>query len=150
MLGNRGFPEAWSRLCVCWSLLPHYLCHGRSSSRWLPAEEDMATHSSALNWRIPWTEKPGGLQSMGLQRVRHDWSDLARAHTHAPKWCWVPQGIVRWASSLNKCDLVQITQSLPRNLFFLKFQSEVIDVWQLCHVNFLLLDITVTLEFLPA
>ena len=35
-------------------------------------EKGMATHSSILVWRIPWTEKPGGLQSMGLQRVRHD------------------------------------------------------------------------------
>ena len=34
--------------------------------------EGMATHSSCLAWRIPWTEKPGGLQSMGSQRVRHD------------------------------------------------------------------------------
>ena len=33
--------------------------------------------SSILAWRIPWTEEPGGLQSMGLQRVRHDWRDLA-------------------------------------------------------------------------
>ena len=32
----------------------------------------MATHSCLLAWRIPWTEEPGGLQSMGLQRVRHD------------------------------------------------------------------------------
>ena len=37
-----------------------------------PLEEEMATHSSILAWRIPWTEEPGGLQSMGLQRVRHD------------------------------------------------------------------------------
>ena len=37
-----------------------------------PPEEDMTTHSSILAWRIPWTEEPGGLQSMGLQRVRHD------------------------------------------------------------------------------
>ena len=37
-----------------------------------PLEEDMATHSSILAWRIPWTEKPRGLQSMGSQRVRHD------------------------------------------------------------------------------
>ena len=34
--------------------------------------EGMATHSSILAWRIPWTEEPGGLQSMGSQRVRHD------------------------------------------------------------------------------
>jgi len=35
-------------------------------------EEEMATHSSILAWEIPWTEKPGGLQSIGLQRVRQD------------------------------------------------------------------------------
>ena len=38
-----------------------------------PLEKGMATHSSILAWRIPWTEEPGGLQSMGLQRVGHDW-----------------------------------------------------------------------------
>ena len=37
-----------------------------------PLEKEMATHSSILAWEIPWTEEPGGLQSMGLQRVRHD------------------------------------------------------------------------------
>ena len=37
-----------------------------------PLKKGMATHSSILAWRIPWTEEPGGLQSMGLQRVRHD------------------------------------------------------------------------------
>ena len=35
-------------------------------------EEEMAIHSSILVWEIPWTEEPGGLQSMGSQRVRHD------------------------------------------------------------------------------
>ena len=35
-------------------------------------EEEMATHSSTLAWKIPWTEEPGRLQSMGLQRVGHD------------------------------------------------------------------------------
>ena len=37
-----------------------------------PLEKKMATHSSILAWRIPWTEEPGGLQPMGSQRVRHD------------------------------------------------------------------------------
>ena len=36
-------------------------------------EKEMATHSSILAWKISWTQDPGGLQSMGLQRVRHDW-----------------------------------------------------------------------------
>ena len=46
---------------------------------WVPSlgwedllEKGMATHSSILAWRIPWTEEPGGLESMGLQRVEHD------------------------------------------------------------------------------
>ena len=37
-----------------------------------PLEKEMATHSSILTWRIPWTEKSGGLQPIGLQRVGHD------------------------------------------------------------------------------
>ena len=44
----------------------------RSLGREDPLEKEMATHSSILAWRIPWTEDPGRLQSMGLQRVRHD------------------------------------------------------------------------------
>ena len=39
-----------------------------------PLEREMATHSSILAWRILWTEESGGLQSMGLQRIRHDWT----------------------------------------------------------------------------
>ena len=42
-----------------------------------PLEKEMATHSRILAWRIPWTEEPGGLQFMGLQRVRRNW-----AHVH--------------------------------------------------------------------
>ena len=45
----------------------------------------MATHSSTLTWRIPGTGEPGGLQSMGLHRVGHDWNDLAAAA--APDIC---------------------------------------------------------------
>ena len=37
-----------------------------------PLEESMATHSSILAWNIPWAEEPGGLQSMGSQRVKHN------------------------------------------------------------------------------
>ena len=40
-------------------------------------EEGMATHATILAWRIPWTEEPGGLQSMGSQRVGHNRSNLA-------------------------------------------------------------------------
>ena len=45
-------------------------------------ERGMATHSSILAWRIPWTEEPGGLQSVESQRVRHDRATNTHTHTH--------------------------------------------------------------------
>ena len=58
------------------SRIPHYM-----EKLYLPrlSEKAMAPHSSTLAWKIPWREEPGGLQSMGSLRVRHDWSDLAAA-----------------------------------------------------------------------
>ena len=57
---------------------PH---ESRQKYTWLGEimEKEMATHSSVLAWRIPWTEKPGRLQSMESHRVGQDWSDLAAA-----------------------------------------------------------------------
>ena len=57
-----------------------------------PLEKETATHSSILAWRIPGTEKPGGLPSMWSHRVGHDWSDLAAAAAAAVisiihRWC---------------------------------------------------------------
>ena len=46
----------------------------------------METHSSILAWRIPWTEEPGGLQSMGSQRVRHNWVTYAHTYNQARTW----------------------------------------------------------------
>ena len=57
-----GVPEGWTRLSdFIFTFHFHAL------------EKEMATHSSVLAWRIPWTEKPGRLQSMGSLRVGHDW-----------------------------------------------------------------------------
>ena len=47
-----------------------------------PLEKEMAAHSSIVAWKIPWTDEPGELQSMGLQRVRHDWATNTYTHTH--------------------------------------------------------------------
>ena len=66
--------------CKRASLVPHRLKHlpamqeawVRSLGREDTVEKEMATHSSILAWRIPWTAEPGGLQSTGSQRVRHD------------------------------------------------------------------------------
>ena len=49
----------------------------------------MATHSGILAWSIPWTEEPGGLQSVGLQRSRHDYSDLACTHAQVLTACGI-------------------------------------------------------------
>ena len=47
-------------------------------------EKEMATHSNILAWKIPWTQEPGGLQYIGLQRVRHDcMCTHTHTHTHA-------------------------------------------------------------------
>ena len=63
-----GVTKSWTRLSdVTFTFYFHAL------------EEEMATHSSVLAWRIPGTEEPGGLPSMGSHRVGHDWSDLAAA-----------------------------------------------------------------------
>ena len=50
-----------------------------------PLEKEMATHSSILAWRIPWTEELGGLQSMELQRVRPDWATNTFT-SHPDEW----------------------------------------------------------------
>jgi len=49
---------------------------------WIQSLGREATHSSILAWRIPWTEDPEGLQSIGSQRVGHDWSDGAHTHSY--------------------------------------------------------------------
>ena len=46
-----------------------------------PLKKRIATHSSILVWKIPWTEEPGGLQSMGLQKAGHDW--VTSTHSHS-------------------------------------------------------------------
>ena len=46
-----------------------------------PLEKEMATHSSILAWEIPWTEEPGGLQFLGMQRVRHDLATKQQTHS---------------------------------------------------------------------
>ena len=64
-----------------------------------PLEEEMAIHSSILAWKIPWTEEPGGLQSMRSQRVRHDW-----ATQHILPMVGFPDGSVGKESSCSAGD----------------------------------------------
>ena len=63
----------WWRICL--------QCRKPEFDPWIgkiPLEKGMATHSSILAWKIPWTEEPSGLQFTGSQRVRHDWATNTR------------------------------------------------------------------------
>ena len=68
-----------------------------------PLEKEMATHSSTLAWRVPWTEEPGRLQSMGLQRVGHDWATslslTIQSSNHSPSLVFTQRS---WNLSLCK------------------------------------------------
>ena len=68
-------------------------------------EEEMTTHSRFLAWRLPWTEKPSGLQSMGSQRVGYEWSNLSHMQDLIPSiallWAWFsahlqPLNMILW------------------------------------------------------
>ena len=80
--GHRGLAErmpiaSYSNIARSWTRLSDFTL----TFHFHALEEEMATHSSVLAWRIPWTEEPSGLPSMGSHRVGHDWSDLAAAAT---------------------------------------------------------------------
>ena len=72
--GKAGFPNSWASLVVqTVKHLPAFWETWVRSLGWEdPLEKEIATHSSTLAWKIPWTEEPGRLQSMGPQRVGHD------------------------------------------------------------------------------
>ena len=71
--GANPKPNPWAIELISQQLdLPAKQMWFRSLCREDPLEKEMATHSSILTWRIPWTEEPGALQSMGSQRVGHD------------------------------------------------------------------------------
>ena len=79
---NNSFPFLTSIFPTCPSKNPPANTGDIRDTGSIPGQEDsleqeMATHSSIFAWRSPWTEEPRGLQSIGLQRVRQDWSYLA-------------------------------------------------------------------------
>ena len=92
-----------------------------------PLEEGMATHSSILAWRIPWTEEPGGLQSIGLQS--QTWLKWPSMHVYKEKreilasvvdGFLVPVSILSWglttAPGLRICTPHELSQGSPRSL----------------------------------
>ena len=68
---------------ICFS--PVHLPFITAGSQPRPLEKEMATHPSILVWEIPWTEEPGGLQSMGSQRVGHNWALVGNSSAKNPE-----------------------------------------------------------------
>ena len=77
---------------VSWGFISYFRVARIMHVVWYIMEKEMATHSSILAWRIPGTEEPGGLPSMGSHRVGHDWSDLAAAAAAAVMYLSVNLG----------------------------------------------------------
>ena len=73
----------------------------------------MVTHSSILAWKIPWTERPGGLQSMGSQRVGHDWA----SNTHIHRELWRALCLFKMHKYLSN-EIYTSSWSGPSNLLF--------------------------------
>ena len=82
-----------------------------------PLEEEMATHSTILVWRIPWTEETGRLRCMGLERVRHNWSDSAHMHK-TYLWPYVDQTNIHYSkkSHVLGWPIYIILISIPCNI----------------------------------
>ena len=95
------------------------------------SEKAMAPHSSTLAWKIPWMEEPGGLQSMGLRRVRHDWASSLSLFTFMHwrrKWQPTPvflPGESQGQGSLVGCCQWDLTESDTTEV-----------TWQYWEINF--------------
>ena len=87
-------------------------------------EKVMATHSSTLAWKIPWAEEPGGLQSMGLWRVRHDWATLLSLFTFM-HWRrkWHPTPVLLPGESQGRGSLVGCRYGVAQSRTWLKWLS---------------------------
>ena len=95
-----------------------------------PLEKEMATHSSTLAWKIPWTEEPGRLQSMGSQRVRHDWatslslSRCSNGFSSGHIWMWELDCEESWVLNNWRFWTVLLEKTLPSPLDCKEIQPE--------------------------
>ena len=106
---------------------------GWSLGREDPREKEMAPHSSTLAWRISWTEKPGRLQSMGSQRVGHDWSALAVA---SEPFNFSFFSITAWGIDLNYHDIEWFTLETNRDHSLLSTEKKLIHLNVLSNFDF--------------
>ena len=110
-LGFQSDASGKEPICQCRKLKRHETCVwplGQED----PLEENVAIHSSILAWRIPWTEEPGGPQSIGSRRVGHNWSNLAHTHTHTHthRYTYTKKNLsVSWNLNLMQCLVFYLT-----------------------------------------
>ena len=126
----------------------------------------MATHSSILAWRIPWTEEPGRVQPIGSQRVIHDWRDLAHTPVQALKhYTEIKWLILSPTALMNHTDIVMSEKmQIPKYILWdsyevqehtklsyrnRRYQSGSIMVWKLMSVILKLTEYSGRLELLP-
>ena len=93
-----------------------------------PLEKGMATHSSILAWRIPWTEEPGGLQSMRLQRVGYKWSTKInieeRGKRNRPSFLRAPSFCHDFSNSSSRLIFTKISHQTHLSLSFVGYTQE--------------------------
>ena len=115
----------------------------QSLGRENPLEKEMATHSSIPAWRIPWTEEPGGLQSMGSQRVMHNWVtfNFLPSSWKSPYPCPQPLSLTL-INSTSYIDIVLKTQSPPSPLK----TAAINNMWDVFTILFAYLMLTINLR----
>ena len=107
-------------------------------------EKGTATHSSILAWRIPWTEEPGGLQSIGSQRVRHEWATFTFTCLHIVS---SSQNFLRPRCSASQLPLGSLRWGWRKNpLVLLPMELKSVPLTSLCNEGYLLQAIFLTQE----
>ena len=102
-----------------------------------PLEKEIANHSSILAWRIPWTEESGGLQSMGSQRVGHNWNNLAHVNMgRKPNFWWRAPDLAPTCPTENEEAIWMNSRKPPNNSSFNHHLTAT--AWQTTVRNFLL------------
>ena len=125
-VGKNGLPR-WSSRKKKKNCLRTQEMQVRTLGQEDPLKEEMATHSSILAWEIPWTGDPGRLQSMGLQRVGHNWASTQGRIGGDGIW---EQEVCRLSEGRNifKLLLINLHSSCFKSGFMLKDQSRVLRI----------------------
>ena len=141
----------WFKLVICSGSVVKNLSEMQETRVWSLGQEDpltkgMATHSSILVWRISWTEEPGGLQSMGSQRVGHNWVTKPFHFPFHSVWIkllvlirllkkiqWYPRSFWKWKKFNSKLSITLIRR---RGMISEMLQSA---IFELRKVSFILL-----------